>query len=136
MISPSMDSQYMWSKPLFLWEYWSRSELLARHMWPGDCKWGPKKQQSEVLPTEQSRCLGPFPKWNSRLPSQNFPLNLNLLHLLHWQAVSLPLAPPGKACLIPDISKFSFLMYVLLLSSAVSFFSLLMCIENRLDNSL
>ena len=28
------------------------------------------------------------------LPTQG--LNLHLLHLLHWQAGSLPLAPPGK----------------------------------------
>ena len=38
----------------------------------------------------------------SRLPFPSpgiFPTqrsNLNLLHLLHWQAGSLPLAPPGK----------------------------------------
>ena len=24
--------------------------------------------------------------------------NLHLLHLLHWQVGSLPLAPPGKTC--------------------------------------
>ena len=69
LIPPVMNSQYMSSKPLFLWENWSRSKLLAHRLWPGDCKWGPKKQQSKVLPTEQSHCLGPFPKWTSRLPS-------------------------------------------------------------------
>ena len=32
---------------------------------------------------------GIFPTWG---------LNLSLLCLLHWQAGSLPLAPPGKSC--------------------------------------
>ena len=40
------------------------------------------------------------------LPQEVFPirkLNLHPLHLLHWQADSLPLAPPGK----PLVSRFS-----------------------------
>ena len=52
--------------------------------WPIVCglgivKWGPKKQQSKVLPTEQSHCLGPFPKWTSRLPSHR---------TSHWTCIS------------------------------------------------
>ena len=56
-------------------------------------------------------CQAPLCPWDS--PGKNtgvgccallqriFPtqgLNLCLLHLLHWQAGSLPLAPPGKPC--------------------------------------
>ena len=33
---------------------------------------------------------------SSRGPSQSQGLNPHLLHLLHWQVGSLPLAPPGK----------------------------------------
>ena len=39
---------------------------------------------------KDSRCL-------SRVAAGN-PGNLGLLGLLHWQAGSLPLAPPGKPC--------------------------------------
>ena len=31
-------------------------------------------------------------------------LNLSLLHLLHWQVGSLPLAPPGKPIFLPGES--------------------------------
>ena len=31
--------------------------------------------------------------------------NPHLLHLLHWQADSFPLAPPGKPCRAPAISQ-------------------------------
>ena len=34
---------------------------------------------------------------------------LHLLHLLHWQAGSLPLAPPGKPCMTLGTGKYGFL---------------------------
>ena len=51
---------------------------------------------SSVLGILQARIL----EWSCHAPLQGiFPTqgpNLQLFHLLHWQAVSLPLVPPGK----------------------------------------
>jgi len=55
----------------------------------------------------QSRfsCVRPFVTHGSQgiFPTQG--LNLTVLHLLHWQAASLPLEPPGKPISSPWPSK-------------------------------
>ena len=52
-------------------------------------------------------------------------LNLHLLWLLHWQADSLPLAPPGKplfSIFFIDISKYTIIFHLVLTFEIVSLF--------------
>ena len=57
-----------------------------------------RNETFEVSPTKRTRCLGPFPNWNSRLLSHE----------------------TSQCCLSTDVGKSNLVMYVLLLSSAVS----------------
>ena len=93
--------------------------------------------KAKMLVTQSCPTLHPHGRWPARLlcswnsPGKNtrvgchallqglFPiqgLNLGLLHLLHWQEGSLPLAPPGNPCnalyyLIRFPSIFSFKLH-------------------------
>ena len=68
------------------------------HVWLIGTLWTVAQQAPLSMPfSRQEYKVGHHGLLQGIFPTQG--LNLHLLCLLHWQAGSLPLAPPGKSCL-------------------------------------